>query len=178
MDVGAVEALDHVGGTGTCFDGLEDAEGDQGAATFVVQAVRVDDEDGSPARGSLPGGLAAPLVRALALFRERLIPAHREKLRSNQCQQKSVVYMCFLTETNLETSIDAARGYRRTSGNRRSKEAASATSGVGLPSASGCKDPMYQEVLSPLCSWTMFRSFFYAQFACRFLVGLIPTHAG
>ena len=24
----------------------------------------------------------------------------------------------------------------------------------------------------------MFRSFFYAQFACRFLVGLIPTHAG
>lgn len=56
--------------------------------------------------------------------------------------------MYFLTETNLETSIDAARGYRRTSGNRRSKEAASATSGVGLPSASGCKDPMYQEVLS------------------------------
>ena len=56
--------------------------------------------------------------------------------------------MSFLTETNLETSIDAARGYRRTSGNKRSKEAASATSGVGLPSASGCKDPMYQEVLS------------------------------
>ena len=49
--------------------------------------------------------------------------------------------MSFLTETNLETSIDAARGYRRTSGNKRSKEAASATSGVGLPSASGCKDP-------------------------------------
>ena len=56
--------------------------------------------------------------------------------------------MSSLTETNLETSIDAARGYRRTSGNKRSKEAASATSGVGLPSASGCKDPMYQEVLS------------------------------
>ena len=56
--------------------------------------------------------------------------------------------MSFLTETNLETSIDAARGYRRTSGNKRSKEAASATSGVGLPSASDCKDPMYQEVLS------------------------------
>ncbi|SIA64706.1 Uncharacterised protein [Mycobacteroides abscessus subsp. abscessus] len=152
VDVGTVEMLDHLGGAGAGFDDLEDAEGDDAAATFVVQAVRVDDEDGSPARGSLPGGLAAPLVRALALFRERLIPAHREKLRSNQCQQKSVVYMCFLTETNLETSIDAARGYRRTSGNRRSKEAASATSGVGLPSASGCKDPMYQEVLSLSCA--------------------------
>ena len=56
--------------------------------------------------------------------------------------------MYFLTETNLETSIDAARGYRRTSGNRRSKEAASATSGVGLPSASGCKDPLLPLVLS------------------------------
>ena len=56
--------------------------------------------------------------------------------------------MYFLTETNLETSIDAARGYRRTSGNRRSKEATPAASGVGLPSASGCKDPVYQDVLS------------------------------
>ena len=37
---------------------------------------------------------------------------------------------------------------RRASGNRRSKEAASAASGVGLPSASGCKDPMYQDLLS------------------------------
>ena len=44
MDVGAVETLDHLGGAGAGFDGLEDAEGDQGAATFVVQAVRVDDE--------------------------------------------------------------------------------------------------------------------------------------
>ena len=78
VDVGAVETLDHLGGATAGFNGLEDAEGDQGAATFVVQAVRVDDEDGSPARGSLPGGLAAPLVRALALFRERLIPAHRD----------------------------------------------------------------------------------------------------
>ena len=101
VDAGAVEALDHFGGAGTGLDGIEDAEGDEGAATFVVQAVRVDDEGGSPARGSLPGGLAATLVRALALFRERLIPAHREKLRSNQCQQESVVYMSFLTETQL-----------------------------------------------------------------------------
>ena len=44
VDVGAVEALDHLGGATAGFDGLEDAEGDQGAATFVVQAVRVDDE--------------------------------------------------------------------------------------------------------------------------------------
>lgn len=44
VDVGAVETLDHLGGAGAGFDGLEDAEGDQGAATFVVQTVRVDDE--------------------------------------------------------------------------------------------------------------------------------------
>ena len=44
MDVGAVEILDHLGGATAGFDGLEDAEGDQGAATFVVQAVRVNDE--------------------------------------------------------------------------------------------------------------------------------------
>lgn len=73
MDVGAVEILDHLGGATAGFDGLEDAEDDERAATFVVQAVRVDDEDGSPARGSLPGGLAATLIRALALFRERVI---------------------------------------------------------------------------------------------------------
>ena len=60
----------------------------------------------------------------------------------------------------------------------RSKEVASIASGAGLPSASGCKDPMYQDILSPLCSWTMFRSFFYAQFACLFLVRLIPTLMG
>ena len=78
VDVGAIEALDHLGGAGAGFNGLEDAEGDQGTATFVVQAVRVDNEGGPPARGSLPGGLAATLVRALALFRERVIPAHRD----------------------------------------------------------------------------------------------------
>ena len=77
MDVGAVEILDHLGGATAGFDGLEDAEDDDGAATFVVQAARVDDEGGSPARGSLPGGLAAPLVRALALFRERVISTQR-----------------------------------------------------------------------------------------------------
>ena len=30
MDVGTVETLDHLGGTGAGFDGLKDAEGDQG----------------------------------------------------------------------------------------------------------------------------------------------------
>lgn len=44
MDVGAVEALDHLGGAGAGFDGLEDAKGDEEAAAFVVQAVRIDDE--------------------------------------------------------------------------------------------------------------------------------------
>ena len=77
VDVGAVETLDHLGSAGAGFDGLENAEGDQGAATFVVQAVRVDDEDVSPARGSLPGGLTTTLVRALALFQERVISTQR-----------------------------------------------------------------------------------------------------
>ena len=44
VDVRAVEALDHFGGADAGFDGLEDAEDDEGAAAFVVQAVRVDDE--------------------------------------------------------------------------------------------------------------------------------------
>lgn len=69
VDVGAVETFDHFGGAGAGFDGLEDAEGDEGAAVCIVQADRVDDEGGPPARGSLPGGLAATLVRTPALFR-------------------------------------------------------------------------------------------------------------
>ena len=44
VDVGTVEALDHFGGAGAGFDGLEDAEGDERAAIFIVQAVRVDGE--------------------------------------------------------------------------------------------------------------------------------------
>lgn len=69
VDVGAVETLDHLGGAGAGFDGLEDAKGDEGPAVCIVQAVRINDEDGSPARGSLPCGLAAALVRTPALFR-------------------------------------------------------------------------------------------------------------
>ena len=44
VDVGAVEALDHLGYAGVGFDGLEDTEGDENAAAFVVQADRVDDK--------------------------------------------------------------------------------------------------------------------------------------
>ena len=36
MDVGTVEMLDHLGGATADFDGLEDAEGDENAAAFVV----------------------------------------------------------------------------------------------------------------------------------------------
>ena len=39
--------------------------------------------------------------------------------------------MFFLTETNLETSIDAARGYCRTSGNRAFKGSYSISFGCG-----------------------------------------------
>lgn len=35
VDVGAVETLDHLGGAGASFDGLEDAEGDEGAAVHL-----------------------------------------------------------------------------------------------------------------------------------------------
>ena len=38
MGVGAVEALDHFGGAGT---GLEDTEGDEGAAQSVMQSAQV-----------------------------------------------------------------------------------------------------------------------------------------
>ena len=80
VDVRAIEALDHFGSAGAGLDGLEDAEGDQGTGTFVIQAVRVDDDGGSPARGSLPGGLATTLVGALALFRRCITPARSGKL--------------------------------------------------------------------------------------------------
>lgn len=69
VDVGAVEAFDHLGGAGAGFDRLENAKGDEGATVCIVQAARINDEGGPPARGSLPGGLAATLVRTPALFR-------------------------------------------------------------------------------------------------------------
>lgn len=59
MDVGTVEALDHFGGAGAGFDGLEDAEGDERAAIFVVQAVRVDNEGNvGEGFGEVPGAHA------------------------------------------------------------------------------------------------------------------------
>lgn len=39
--VGTVEALNHLGGAGAGFDGLEDAEGDEGATQSVMQSLRV-----------------------------------------------------------------------------------------------------------------------------------------
>ena len=44
VDVGTVEMLDHFGGAGAGFDGLEDAVGDEGTTICIAQAVRVDDE--------------------------------------------------------------------------------------------------------------------------------------
>ena len=44
MDVGAVETLDHLRGAGAGFDGLEDAEGDEGATVCIAQAFRIDNE--------------------------------------------------------------------------------------------------------------------------------------
>ena len=41
VDVGAVEALDHLRGAGAGFDGLEDAEGDERAAQSVMQSSQV-----------------------------------------------------------------------------------------------------------------------------------------
>ena len=44
VDVGAVETLDHLGGAGAGFDGLEDAEGDEGTTICIAQAFHVDDK--------------------------------------------------------------------------------------------------------------------------------------
>jgi len=66
----------------------------------------------------------------------------------NRCQQESVVHV-FLDRNPPFWLISAQR--EDTVGRlvtERSKEVAAATSGVGLPSASGCKDPMYQDILS------------------------------
>ena len=41
VDVGAVETLDHLGGAGAGFDGLEDTEGDERATQSVMQSAQV-----------------------------------------------------------------------------------------------------------------------------------------
>ena len=147
MDVGTVEALDHFGGAGAGLDGLEHAEGDERAATFVVQAIRVDDEGDSPTQGSPPGGLAATLVRALALFQERVISTQR----GNSDQSVSARERCSCLPWPKPTLRLVSTPRQDTVGRlvtERSKEAASATSDAGLPSASGCKDPLLPLVLS------------------------------
>lgn len=56
--VGTVEALDHFGGAGAGFDGLEDAEGDEGATQSVMQSLQV------PEVTSLRHSLPARVMRA------------------------------------------------------------------------------------------------------------------
>ena len=52
VDAGAIEALDHLGGAGAGFDGLEDAEGDEGATQSVMQSLQVPEV--TSLRHSLP----------------------------------------------------------------------------------------------------------------------------
>lgn len=52
VNVGTIEALDHFGGAGAGFDGLEDAEGDEGATQSVMQSLQVPDV--TSLRHSLP----------------------------------------------------------------------------------------------------------------------------
>jgi len=52
VNVGTVEALDHFGGAGAGFDGLEDAEGDEGATQSVMQSLQVPEV--TSLRHSLP----------------------------------------------------------------------------------------------------------------------------
>ena len=58
MDVGTVETLDHFGGAGAGFDGLEDAEGDESAAQSVIQSSQV------PAVTALRYSLPTRMMRA------------------------------------------------------------------------------------------------------------------
>ncbi len=52
VNVGTVEALDHFGGAGADFDGLEDPEGDEGATQSVMQSLQVPEV--TSLRHSLP----------------------------------------------------------------------------------------------------------------------------
>lgn len=65
VDVGDLEALDHFGGAGAGLDGLEDAEGDERAADFIIQAIRADIEgDVGEGFGEVEGVDAAPSCRS------------------------------------------------------------------------------------------------------------------
>ena len=72
MYVGAVEALDHFGGAGAGFDGLEDAEGDEGATQSVMQSLQV------PEVTSLRHSLPTCVMRArICVFAAKLSTVRR-----------------------------------------------------------------------------------------------------
>ena len=66
VDVGAVEALDHLGGAGAGFDGLEDAEGNECAAQSVMQSLQVPEV--TALRYSLPTRVMRARICACATF--------------------------------------------------------------------------------------------------------------
>ena len=66
VDVGAVEALDHLGGAGTGFDGLEDAESDKRAAQSVMQSLQVPEV--TSLRYSLPTRVMRTRICVFAAF--------------------------------------------------------------------------------------------------------------
>ena len=66
VDVGAVEALDHFGRADAGFDGLEDAEDDEGAAQSVMQSSQVPEV--TALRYSLPTRVMRARIRVCAAF--------------------------------------------------------------------------------------------------------------
>lgn len=66
VDVRAVEALDHFGGAGAGFDGLEDAEGDERAAQSAMQSSQVPEV--TALRYSLPTHVMRAQICVCAAF--------------------------------------------------------------------------------------------------------------
>ncbi len=64
VNVGTVEALDHFGGAGAGFDGLEDAEGDEGTTQSVMQSLQVPEV--TSLRHSLPTRVMRARICAFA----------------------------------------------------------------------------------------------------------------
>ena len=126
-----------------------------------------NNEGGPPARGSLPGGLATTLIPSLSLFREGLIPAHREDSDRASFGRRALLTYPSRPKPTLRLVLTQREDTVGRLVTERSKEVASAASGAGLPSASGCKDPRYQEVLSlpfapELCSGAFLCQLYYA----------------
>ena len=64
VNVGTVEALYHFGGAGAGFDGLEDAEGDEGTTQSVMQSLQVPEV--TSLRHSLPTRVMRARICAFA----------------------------------------------------------------------------------------------------------------